>query len=789
MPRSNLVRLAALLCVVLIPPHLLGGALGWTVVAIAVICVASAIAVLASSRALPEPTKLDGVLVAVWAWTAAQCIPLPRGVVALLSSERLDVERTRELAAVGADWIPLTLDPGRTREQVVVGAAILSAYFVGRVVAARAGRRTITTAVMASSFLMAIVAFGHELFGATAVYGVHTPELTAPRLMAPLLNNNHLGGFLVLGVPIAIGTAANATDDPTRRGFAVCAGVFCGAAAILAGSRGAAATLLVGALVTSVLVLRRLRTRLERNRATLTVVGFGAVAVGIALYLGIEPLYRDFETGDYSKLDIAARAMTVVATFPVLGIGRGAFAPVFARLEDSSYWATSPENLLVAWSAEWGVVVTIILITTLAATLNRSVRSRQPEVVAASVALAVLALHNLVDFSLEMPGVVVVAAALLGGLATTSAKVSRDTRRRRAAGAVLVVALAVTVVLGADVPANRPENLVMRLDGASRSSTEEIAGDVARDHPLDPALALWVGHAYARHGDLRTFGWLNRAMQLAPEWPSAHVLAADGLERMGAVRQSLLEVREAETRKAGSAAEIACRLVARASPELVIELAPSTASAYLERLSRCAPADRMALVDAEALTQGVEDAALHVRTGRRALRVDPPSLDAAETAATRARELAPDDPAVTTFAAEVAWQKDGPERALQMLGTEDATTEMIQLRARLAALVGNEVQKERDLGELLRRAAGRTDGLARVWAFRGRIEEEAGNDGAALTAYERAHQLNSSNNRYLQNVARAADRTGNRQRAVTARRRLCDRGVRSACVVRLNPRR
>ncbi len=760
--------------VALVPPHLLGGALGWTVPTIAAITLAALLAVALATRRLPPPQRLDGVVVGLWAWTGLQLLPLPRGLLGWLSPERLEVLRTRTLAGVGDGWLPLSLDPGRTREALVVGAGIVCAYFVGRVVAAREGRRRVLALVLLSTAAMALVAFGHELFSARAVYGLHTPELTRPRLLAPLVNNNHLGAFLAFGVPLGLGFAMGA-DETERRWAALLAAVLCGAGAIVAVSRGAVVSLVLGLALTGGVALRR---RGSKRRAAVTVAVTAGAILALGTYLGLEPLFRDFEGADYSKLELARRSLGIALTFPIAGIGRGAFAPVFARLEDSSNWATHPENILLSWTIEWGVVATVALLSALAPVLLRAARSRQPETACAAAALVALGAHDLVDFALEMPGVAVVAALLLGALATeVRSQPERAAARRRGLGAIVGVAGLVLALLGPQVPGSRPEALAADL--AAGAPAEEVARRVAREHPLDPSLALWVGHSLAREGNLRAFGWLNRAMELAPQWPSAHVQAADALARLGRLRQALLEVREAEERVPGSAEPVACRLAAVASEALVLELAPEPKSAFVDRLSHCLEAERVASLDDAALARGLDGPGLRARRARRLLAAG--RLDAAATEAARAAELDTDSETARLLWAEVLWRRDGPRAALEHLGTEPESDALLRLRARLASAAGDDERLQADLRLLRRRAAGQPARLARVWAFAGSLEEAEGDLGAALAAFERAHRLQPRDPRYLARVARAAERAQQRRRATAAWERLCEGGDQSAC--------
>lgn len=738
-------------------------------------------------------------MVGLWGFTLLQAVPLPATFVGWLSPVRMEALATRTLAGASTDFVPLSLDPGRTFEQVIVGLGILAAYAVGRAYASERGRRGVIVASAISSVVVSVVGFSHELVGAEAVYGWHRPQDTAPQLLSPLLNTNHFGGFAAFGSALCLGLAAKRRRAVDLRWAWILGGVICGAAAIVAASRGAVLSLALGlGLAAAALVRRKKGSRRRREGWGAFVVGVAGIA-GLAAYLGLEQTFRDFEQGDYSKLDLAQASLPLIAEMPWLGVGRGAFAPVFVAIDaDGSAWTTTPENLVVLWLVEWGVVATVVALGALVPAVWRAWRSEHREVAAAAGALAAWVVHDLVDFSMELPGLVVVAALLLGALVTPrrDASPDPDRRSRRAAepttrlpsmrrermtlvglaATSTLVPLAAWSPLVAQRPEHRREQLLM---AATVEELDTTVRKVAVEHPLDPALAAYVAHAYERLDVARALPWVNRAMQLAPNWSAPHVAAARVLARLRAYRQALLEVREAENRQPGSATDIACALTARVDDAVLLELAPGDVDGFLTRLSRCLERDRLATLDAAFLASGAESAAIHARSARRARAAR--DLDAARHHAERARALAPDDASSLVVLAEVRAATVGPAAGLELLGEGPAPAEVLRARARLSAQVGDDAALDRDLSRLRALAAGQPVALAAEWAFAARLEESQGNHGAALVAAERAHQLQPGNDAHLAQVARAATRAGQRRRARAAQAELCRRGSTTAC--------
>lgn len=766
--------------VAIVPPHFLAGALGWSVPVIAALTSVALFGVVAIGR-MPTHVRLDVVLVAVWGFTLLQLVPIPAAWLGWLSPSRLEVLSTRSLAGVDEGFVPFSLDPGRTLEQVVVGLGVLAAYAVGRVHAAAHGRRGVIVAVATSCVVVVVVGFGHELVGAEAVYGWHRPVETSPQLLSPLLNTNHFGGFAAFGAALCLGLAAKRRRAVDLRWAWTLGSIVCGAAAIVAASRGAVLSLALGVGAAGAALVRRPKGS-SRRRELWAVALLGAAGiVALAAYLGLERTFRDFEQGDFSKLDIARASLPLVAEMPWIGVGRGAYAPVFVSLDpDGSAWTTTPENLVVLWVVEWGIPMSLLLLAALVAAVWRAWRSEHREVAAAAGALAALAIHDLVDFSLEMPGIVVVAALLLGAIVTP--------RREKAAPAdkparvwmgVSAVAALVALALAPLLIEQRPEALRESvLAAAIVSDLDALAMDVAHRHPLDPSLALFVAHGYERLGSREALPWVNRSMQLAPGWASPHAAAARLLVRLRAYRQALLEVREAENRQPGSASEVACAIASEVEDATLLELAPEDSEAYLVRLSRCLPAERLASVDAAYLTSGRDAVTVRVRSARQALRAG--DVQAAQDHADRARASST-DPSTAVVLAEVLAVSEGPSAALNLLREVPASAELLRTRARLAAEAGDEALLAADLSRLRVLAAGRPAALAAEWAFLARLEDSRGNHGAALIAAERAHQLQPRDDAHLGLVARMARSSGQLRRAHAANTELCRRGVASAC--------
>ncbi len=328
---------AALGVCVVVSPQLLGGTYGWGMAIIAALAGVAALTAAWSARAdgLKVPVDLpSAALIVTLVWTILQAVPLPRAVTELLQPEAV---RMADTAAKLVDtpepsWVPLSISPGATRAEVVKGSAVVAAFFAAWLLIGLGHRKRVFQLVALSTLVMALVALGHLAAGATDVFGLYTPIDGAPPLVAPLVNPNHLSGFLAMGVPLWVGLGLEEEDPGIRIGHFVAAAVV-GACALLSVSRGGVAALVCGLLALGALGLVRRKERSKRDAGTTwaSIAATVAAVAGLGLYVGAEALFRDFEHGDASKLEIGANGIALAIEHPWVGVGRGAFSEAFVH--------------------------------------------------------------------------------------------------------------------------------------------------------------------------------------------------------------------------------------------------------------------------------------------------------------------------------------------------------------------------------------------------------------------------------------------------------------------------
>jgi tetratricopeptide (TPR) repeat protein len=437
-----------------------------------------------------------------------------------------------------------------------------------------------------SGVAVSLVFFLHRLAGWQRVFELYSPVYapTSP-LSAPLLNANHLSGYLGLSAAVAVGLAFN-EKERIRRLLLIFAAGFTGGAVFLTLSRGGILCFVGGQLLfMAVRVITRLREKSRRRRQELRLLPLAlAVGLGSGIYVAYQSVLKEFLYGDTSKLDIPADALPMLRDFWLTGVGRGAFQvgyTMYQKLPDGSTY-TSPENFVAQFLTEWGAVaggalLVMLLGALLLGLLKPPGRSRNVGALAAIFALTV---QNFVDFSLEILGVLLPFMVLLAshwvtlenafGIAHRSGKGSKGFTNRYVpgiAGAVVVVAALVLAAAG----------FLQTSRSSLEKETEEVKGMLARDvgeekfvaearsvmkrHPADYYFPLLAG-ARIYHGMTRNpLPYLSRALFLFPNSSAAHLYVARTLGRSGHVSQALLEymhaVRSNASMVAGVAREVA----------------------------------------------------------------------------------------------------------------------------------------------------------------------------------------------------------------------------------------
>jgi hypothetical protein len=491
-----------------------------------------------------------GVLFGLTLITALQCVPLPRAVLAVVSPHAADIWRRafKPLAEDGPRFVSATLDPSATRTEVLRGAAyilaFLAAWGAGRNVEALLQRALITM----SSVVVAIAAI-HYAFDVHSVYGLYSPR-TGVSTISPFLNGNHLCAYGNIGLVLAYSSLLSSRPlFPKPILFTVVAA--CAATDIFFASRGAVAAMGVGVLLATLMSFRERHHDIARVAIPVTVALAGVLMLVLALFPAST---KDLADTDLSKLAITKSVLTRMApVYFAVGTGRGAFESTFPEFRSGTgflVW-THPENIVAEWVSGWGVPIAVVAFVALAWSLRpRWVVGRRAS--GAWVAVVVTVLHNLVDFSLEIPAValaIVVCMAVIARGTGSGSKTAGVALARLLAvprlvvvvsGALALGALTLSLSAGPDLLTDRElVEHALRVDSAD---VPVLVANAIRRHPAEPYFPYAAGIAASRKKGENVLPWIEQTLERAPVYPPAHLVLARKFRRRAAP-QARLEYR------------------------------------------------------------------------------------------------------------------------------------------------------------------------------------------------------------------------------------------------------
>jgi hypothetical protein len=519
----------------------------------------------------PAATMLAGVAVGLLAWSTLQIVPVPRGLLASIAGENADVW-SRCLTALreeGPTFATISLDPTASRVQILRGVTYL-VVFAGalRVARRQEGVVFLERALVASAVAIAAAALVHPALGARKVFGLYEPGETLgfdPHHIAPLLNMNHLAAYLNIGLLVSVQSVIE-RRDALPRPLAIVIALLLGATIVWSLSRGGSAAMILGVLLVAMLVFAARRTRRSQLVAPFAAVAAVLGGASVLFLAAFDDTRAKFVHGDLSKIDLVKTSFGLLERFGVLGLGRGAFESTFPQVRTASeYWVnTHPEDVVAQWTTEWGLPVAVLAIVAIAWALRpRTALARSRPPAGAWGALIAVAAHNLVDFSSEVPGVMIalsVCGAIVtggtGGGASTSRRVARVGRlassapfqwvRRVAAFrgtsnhprvVAIVLSVATVLAIGATLPFTADElyneQRSFRDFGLDRTATRAAFHARAKQamlrHPAEPYFPFVGAVRAIVVRDESVLPWAARALERSPVYGRVHLLIARSL--------------------------------------------------------------------------------------------------------------------------------------------------------------------------------------------------------------------------------------------------------------------
>jgi hypothetical protein len=761
--RREVIALVVVGAALAIAPQLLGGVYPWGILIISTL---AAIALATTIWVNQGRTQLRGPLWAVallaLAWTVVQALPLPCGVVRLLAPESVEqLERVHVLFDRSPPtFCTISRAPSATRQEIVKGLALLCMFASATILVQLGQRRNLLRVVAAAGALLALVALAHALTGATQVFGLYTPVETRDQIfVAPLINLNSLGGFLALCWPVAIAFAIT-TRDARERVFWLAVATLLAITVLMTRSRGAIGALAIELVIFAVLGLRVGARRTSRAFATPQErLGVG-LAIGLVIAVSVYSSYREvvveFQGGAWDKLVLIKIATGFALEHFWTGIGRGAFASAFASVHNSGVRRFDyAENFVVQWAAEWGTPLTIALLAVIGLALVSSVRKASTwERCAAIAGTLGLALQNLVDLGFELLAVSLLAAAALACAVAdrTNTAPVRAATFRTGLSALALATVAAALTLGPSLMREYPSAVDARVRAAiAKGSRERVMEEVAVGmfaYPSEPSFALLAASDALRRNDPRAGRWINRALQLAPGWATAHAMAATWLWNGGHHKQALLELAaaaRADIYGIGQARSFTCR-IAQVWMRGILSVAAKTSdpALFLELISGCEKltSAQHAELDHGLLHYDPKSARARLRESERARSAG--QLERALALVRQVEQDHPDLPAAIVAESNLLLQMNrlSEARAAIARGIRIAPTDRSVREVELQILT-----KLGDRGALtrafsaLRGNAEDAHELAMLYHREAAIEVALGNPGAALRAYQQAYDI------------------------------------------------
>jgi hypothetical protein len=535
---------------------IVGSAMALGSIHTAVLCVvatlvggAACLAWFGAERVLVRPAATAVLMtgVGLTLYTLVQTIPLPASLVAAVAPHTADIwsRALTPLREPGPAWVSLSLDPIATRIEVLRGVSYIGAFLAAlKITSRRDGSTFLATAIVAGGLLMAIAAVVHPAFGIVKVFGFYRPGPGIdPRHVAPLLNPNHLAAYLNVAFCVAL-AAAIAPEPALPRPFAFAAVFALAGTQLWVASRGGVLLMVVAA--TLVVWMSRVRAPDARSALPRAVPLLFVAIVSLAMIVfgTSRDAVVELASTDASKLSAVREMGRMIPTYWVFGAGRGSFESTFAEFRDGTTHAvfTHPETILVQWPAEWGLPIALAAAAALLLALwPRANVTRSYASIGAWVALATAAAHNLIDFSSEVPGVVLVlsvcAGIVVGGAPDHAPRtgLGRWSLRPRVPGVgiALLTAFGLAIAapcIGRDLVADRDR---LRLLALAQDTTVTAMHAVARQamlrHPAEPYIPYAVALRASRMRDESVVPWTSHVLERAPVYGPAHYVLARSL--------------------------------------------------------------------------------------------------------------------------------------------------------------------------------------------------------------------------------------------------------------------
>jgi O-antigen ligase len=437
-------------------------------------------------RARAHDTALLAALGCVALGALVQLAPMPRSTRLLLSpstetlllDQDLEYASAAHLVGVADDGsmaqVPaalpersLSINPDATaRGLVMLVSLTLLLAGLTRLLSITGARRLVTALVVfgAALALFGIIqraVLGDDVWGGMLIYGFWKPinPLTSP--FGPFVNKNHFAGWMLMGLPLAMGLGLGWAERAQKRGgngwrdallwlsspdggklqLAALAAMVMAVSLLMTKSRSGIAAFVLSMLLAGSVVGKRVSGGGSRGGSRWLALGALAVMlVGVFAWAGAGVTDR-FTSGSVGLRRVIWRdSAHAVRDFPLVGTGLNTFSTAMLTYQttqrDTHFQEAHNDYLqiLVEGGLLLGLPAAFALVM-LPRAIRRRFATNQDEAMAywlrvgATTGLTAIGLQSLVEFSLQMPGNAVFCVVLMA-IAMHEAPSRWSSRRR-----------------------------------------------------------------------------------------------------------------------------------------------------------------------------------------------------------------------------------------------------------------------------------------------------------------------------------------------------------------------
>jgi O-antigen ligase len=407
-------------------------------------------AVLALAYPLARPVFLQRLpmaflvgLALMVVWPLLQLLPLPFSLWQMLPGRALYGDA---LAAFGdAGMRPLSLVPSATEAAWLALLPPLAVFLVAISLDETALRKIVYLfiGIAVVQAILGLVQFGG---GASTTFRTSLSDIGTA--VGTYVNRNHLAGMLAMALPVALGLLASrigrsretpryrsrglfkrladTVSQPSRINQSMIIGAVC--IAILLGivfsrSRSGISLAMLGILLSAVLY----GLRLGGKRSTKLAVLFSAVALALALEVGLAPVLERFSVEgalEDARWAIFASSVAALALFFPFGSGLGSFPEVYRRFQPGEVprFVNHAHNDYIEYLFEGGLIAAAVIVLFLVLYVRAWPRLlRLPRwgtlsfmQAGAGLGLLLMALHGLTEYNWHIPANAIYFALMAG---------------------------------------------------------------------------------------------------------------------------------------------------------------------------------------------------------------------------------------------------------------------------------------------------------------------------------------------------------------------------------------